>query len=119
MNKPNWRPEVDDACQWPRCKSIGTVHYSKGATKWITPEFGVWLCDEHQRVMSEELFPGPGTPVEIGTQVWLAASEDWPREQVWVRDWIFIDSRVVILVGEDEDTPLDDCEEVDLEMVES
>lgn len=118
MNKPSWRPEVDDNCQWPRCRKIGTVHYTKGATKWITLEDGVWLCDEHQHTMSYEFFPGPGTPVEIGEQVWLAKTEDWPREQVWVRDWISMNGRVLVLVSDSNDTPLDDCQEVDSEMIE-
>ncbi len=118
MKKPNWREEVDDNCQWPRCHEVGTVHYSRGSTEWITSYGGVWLCDAHQREMSRALFPDPVMPVEVGTQVWLKEFEDYPREQVWVRDWIWMNQMVLVLVSDNPKEDLDDCQAVDLEMIE-
>jgi hypothetical protein len=119
MKKPRWQEPNGGGCQWPRCRDEGSVHYSRGATKWIDPEDGVDLCDKHQAQMSEELFPAPVMPHEVGSQVWLAEMEDWPREQVWVRDWAVSGvGNIVVYVSDEPDTPLDDCQEIDLEMIE-
>ncbi len=118
MNKPNWRDSHGGYCQWPYCAEIGEVHYEYRATEWIDKRSGVDLCDEHVSEMILELGFTPVGP-KIGEQVWLSAFEDYPREQVYVRDWLLFDGRVVVLVSDSNDTPLDDCEEVDLEMIES
>ena len=119
MNKPRWKDYDLGWCQWPRCKEDGGVHYVLGATKWIDIEEGVSLCSEHDKMMGQELFPDPVCPVKVGDRVWLAEMEDYPREQVYVRDWFLGGSKILLLVSDDRDTPHDDCEEVDLDMIES
>ena len=118
MNKPTWRDAHGGYCQWPYCVETGEAHYEYKATEWIDKRAGVDLCDEHQAEMTKALgSPEPVGP-KIGERVWLAAMEDWPREQVYVRDWLFLDGRVVVLVSDDPDEELDDCQEADLEMIE-
>ena len=118
MNKPRWQDVRDDLCQWPRCRCEGEIHYTQEATKWIDREDGVWLCEEHVNKMTKELFPEPLPGVKMGSLVWIAAMEDWPREQVYVRDWFLVGAKISLLVSDDMECELDDCQEIDLEMLE-
>jgi len=118
MNKPRWQEARDDLCQWPRCNAEGGAHYSHKATKWIDPEDGVWLCDAHQREMSEALWPEQTIPFELHTLIHIAAFEDYPREAVYANDWYIGGEGIVLLVGESPETNPDDCQEVPLYMIE-
>lgn len=118
MNKPRWQEERGDLCQWPRCNVEGGAHYQHKATKWIDPEDGVWLCDEHLRAMSEALWPELELPFELGTKIHLAAFEDYPREAVYAVDWYVQGGEIQLLVGDSPETSPDDCQEVALSMVE-
>lgn len=121
MNKPRWKQDLDGGCQWPRCRNDGETHFIHGSTKWIDLEEGVDLCDEHHAKMNEEIYPDLVCPVKVGSRVWIAEMEDWPREQVYVRDWFVAHScagKILLLVSDDLKTELDDCEEIDLSMLE-
>jgi len=100
VKQPRWREADGYICQWPRCKDEGTTHYTLGSTKWIVPEEGVDLCDRHTKEMHSALFPDPVGP-EVGTKLWLRATEDYPREQVEVLDWWYT-SEVIVLTSEGE-----------------
>jgi len=120
MRKPNWN-EADEngTCQWPKCNLESTMHFTQGSLSWIDRDPGVDLCDKHQEVLFEESFPAPDPKVEVGQRVWLAAMEDFPREQVYVRDWsVGPEGTILVYVSDDPKCPVDDCEEVDLEMLE-
>jgi hypothetical protein len=117
MRKPNWKAENGDECQWPKCSHEGTIHFAAGSNRWVVD--GVWVCDKHLRTMSEELWPDLNLPFTLHTeQVHIAAFEDYPREAVYIHDWYKSEEGIVLLVGEEQDTPTDDCQEVMLDMIE-
>jgi len=112
MNRPRWSDPKDGQCQWPRCRKDIQTFFTKGATKWITHEDGVGLCDEHHGAMNSHLHPGIELDFAIGDQRWIKEFEDFPRTLVYIVDWFVLDDVLWVLVDEDPSTRPDECLEI-------